>query len=153
MYLTYGQYQEYGGTLDETTFNDFEFEAETIIDWYTFNRLEGESTYPEKVLRCMFRLINLAKLKADALALGSQTTKITDESGNVTTIETTGTIASQSNDGVSISYNTISASEAFKALTSKSSSNPVEDTVRTYLSGVTNSLGRRLTYRGFYPNE
>ena len=41
MYLAYEDYQNMGGTLDETAFNDFEFEAETIVDWYTFNRLHN----------------------------------------------------------------------------------------------------------------
>ena len=34
MYLTYADYQNMGGTLDETAFNDFEYEAETIVNWY-----------------------------------------------------------------------------------------------------------------------
>ena len=31
MYLTYEAYQNMGGTLDETTFNNYEYEAETIV--------------------------------------------------------------------------------------------------------------------------
>lgn len=153
MYLTYEEYQSYGGTLDETTFNDFEFEAETWIDWYTFNRLQNEDTQDERVKRCVNKLIQLAKMKADALALGSQTTQITDGEGNVTTIQTTASIASQSNDGVSISYNTISASEAYRALQATESGNLIEMTVKQYLQGLKNSLGRKVLYRGLYPNE
>ena len=40
MYLTYAEYQEYGGTLDETTFNNLEFDAESTVNWCTFNRLK-----------------------------------------------------------------------------------------------------------------
>lgn len=29
----------------------------------------------------------------------------------------------------------------------------MEDTVQKYLQGVTNSLGRKVLYRGIYPNE
>ena len=29
MYLSYLEYQEYGGTLDETAFNDLEYDAES----------------------------------------------------------------------------------------------------------------------------
>ena len=35
MYLTYIEYQNMGGTLAETAFTDIEFEAETIINYYT----------------------------------------------------------------------------------------------------------------------
>ena len=65
MYLSYEDYQEMGGTLEETTFNSFEYEAETIVNWYTFNRLKGEETYPEELAKCIYRLIELAKLEAD----------------------------------------------------------------------------------------
>lgn len=153
MYLTYEEYQSYGGTLDETTFTDFEFEAETWIDWYTFNRLQNEDTQDERVKRCVNKLIQLAKMKADALALGSQTVQTKDSEGNVTTIQTTASVASQSNDGVSISYNTISASEAYRALQATESGNLIEMTVKQYLQGLKNSLGRKVLYRGLYPNE
>lgn len=153
MYLTYADYQTYGGTLDETTFNDFEFEAESIINWYTFDRLKGEINYPEAVKRCMYKLINIAKLRADAMQLGMQTTTITDQSGSVTTVSTTPTIQSQSNDGVSISYNVLSASELFNALAAKTKGGEVDQIVQRYLQGLKNSLGRKLLYRGFYPGE
>jgi hypothetical protein len=32
MYLTYSEYQDMGGTLDEVTFNDLEFEAEALVN-------------------------------------------------------------------------------------------------------------------------
>ena len=59
MYLSYEEYQNMGGALDETTFNDYRFEAETKIDWYTFNRLQKDEVIPEAVKRCVFRLIKL----------------------------------------------------------------------------------------------
>ena len=46
MYLTYDEYQNMGGTLVETTFEEYEFTAECIVNWYTFNRLTKETTYP-----------------------------------------------------------------------------------------------------------
>lgn len=154
MYLTYEEYQEYGGTLDETTFFDFEFEAATVINWYTFNRLRNDEGFPEEVKRCAYRLIQLAKLKADALALGNQTTTVKDENGHVIkTIETSSAIASQSNDGVSISYNTVSAAEVFSKISANGKGNELEATVTRYLQGVTNSLGQHVLYRGIYPNE
>ena len=42
MYITYEQYKNYGGTLDEATFNEYEFEARSWVNWYTFNRLEND---------------------------------------------------------------------------------------------------------------
>ena len=152
-YLTYDEYKEYGGALDETTFNDYEFEAEATINWYTFNRLADETSIPEAVKRCMMKLIAFAKLKADAMALGQQSIVTTDAEGKTTTVTTSASIASQSNDGVSVSYNTISASEIFNKLTSTESGNEIELLVQRYLSGIKNSLGKKLLYRGLYPDE
>ena len=153
MYLSYDAYVDMGGTLDETTFEDFEFEAEAIVNWYTFDRLKYEEAknLPKELERCMFRLIQLAKLKADVMnsAVGG-----TGGIGWTSSSKAEGqTIASQSNDGVSISYNMITASEAFGLLNAKSRGGEVEQTVQRYLHGVVNSLGRKVLFRGFYPGE
>ncbi len=155
MYLTYEEYQSYGGTLDETTFNDYEFEASMWIDWYTFGRLQNETEINERVKRCVNKLIQLAKLKADALSLGAQTVSTTDAEGHTTTVQTSGVIASQSNDGVDISYNTLGASEAYKLLKNGGDGgrNLIADTCYMYLEGLKNSLGQKVLYRGIYPNE
>ena len=153
MYLTFDDYEDMGGTLDETTFEDFEFEAECIVNWYTFDRLknEDEKKYPPELKRLMYRLIQLAKMKADLVnsALGG--------TGGIgwtsSTTPTEQTIASQSNDGVSISYNMVTASEAFGLLSARAKGGEVEQTVQRYLQNVTNSLGRKLLFRGFYPGE
>jgi hypothetical protein len=137
MYLTFEDYTNFGGKLNETTFNDLEFGAETVIDYYTFNRLKRETQYPEELKRCVFALIKIAKLQEDALSLGQT------EDGT-----STSSITSQSNDGVSISYNAMSASEAYQ-MTDKQ----VEKTIKMYLGGVVNTLGHRLLYRGVYPDE
>ena len=153
MYLTYEDYQSMGGTLDETAFNDFEYEAETIVNWYTFNRLKEETEYPDELARCMYRLIMLAKLKADALLMGKQVTVQYDDQGNKTTTEVETYIKGQSNDGVSIDYNAVDANEVFGLLSSTGKGNVLETTVFRYLQGVRNSKGKRLTYRGMYPDE
>lgn len=154
MYLDYSTYQNMGGTLDETTFNSFEYEAETIVNWYTFNRLKEEASedYPQELARCMYRLIELVKLEADALLLGKQTTTYTVGSDTYT-VDVGAYIKSQSNDGVSISYNSIDASDLFNKLDSTGKDNPLMKTVFRYLQGVRNSKGKRLTYRGLYPDE
>ena len=153
MYLTYEDYQNMGGTLDQGSFEEYGFEAQTVIDWYTFNRLQKDTEFPEAVKRCMYELIKYAKLKADAMIMGSQTTTTTDSEGHVTTVTTGATIASQSNDGVSISYNAVSASEVFNSLQSSAKGNPLEMIVKRYLQGLTNQLGRKLLYRGVYEDE
>lgn len=139
MYLTYAQYQAYGGTLDETTFNDFEFEARTQVDWYTFNRLQKDTEFPEAVTRCMYKLIQLIQRGAEAGQISSDI----DENSPIQAA-----ISSQSNDGVSVSYNLLSAKDVVASL-----QDDIKVTVEHYLSGVMNSLGQKVLYRGLYPNE
>ena len=139
MYLTYEEYQNMGGTLDETTFNDYCFEACAKVNWYTFNRLKNDTTYPEEVKRCVYRLINLIQDANKAMVLDG-----TD--GN--SAGTVAGIASQSNDGVSISYNTLSARDMLEA-----SQDQIVAIIRQYLSYVTNELGKKVLYRGMYPDE
>lgn len=139
MYLTFDEYQVYGGTLDETTFNEYNFEAETLINYFTFNRLVKESEISENIKRCAFKLINIAKQRADALTLGASADGSTSTGASIT---------SQSNDGVSVSYNALSASQLFEA-----SQVEMESLVNRYLQGVKNSLGQLVLYRGIYPNE
>ena len=141
MYLTYDEYMTMGGNaLEETAFQQLEFEARTVIDWWTFNRLQKEETYPEAVKRCMFRLISLINDK--------QASMIVNVSTNAETSNVQAGIASESNDGVSTSYNTLSAKDAVDAI-----QDAIKDTITMYLTGVKNSLGHKLLYRGVYPNE
>lgn len=140
MYLTYEEYQDMGGTLDKTTFGDYCFEAEAKINWYTFNRLKGNTTYPEEVKRLVYKLVKLIQDMNSAMVVSGE------GDGNSSGI--TAGIASQSNDGVSISYNTLSARDMLDT-----SQSQVENTIRQYLNGVTNELGKKLLYRGLYPDE
>lgn len=139
-YLSYETYQDYGGTLDETTFDDLAFEAQTLIDWYTFNRLQNEDSYPEAVQRCMYKIIKLLQEKMLAMALPLSTGEV---SGN-----SVAGIVSQSNDGVSISYNTRSAREVID-----DSKKEISSYISHYLQGVMNSLGQKVLYKGLYPGE
>lgn len=139
MYLTYQEYQNMGGTLDEALFTDLEYEAETVIDWYTFNRLQKETEFPERVKRCMLALIKLLYTVQQASMLGD------DGSGDS---DINAAVASQSNDGVSISYNVLSASQLVQTAESRKKS-----IVLRYLQGVVNSLGQKVLYRGLYPGE
>lgn len=139
MYLTYDEYINMGGAeIEEAAFQQIEFEARSIIDWWTFNRLQKEETYSEAVKRCIFRLIQLINDKQKAMIVDSQSSDGSIKAG----------IASESNDGVSTSYNTLSAKDAVDTLQKET-----ESTIRMYLTGVKNSLGYLLLYRGVYPNE
>ena len=136
MYLTYEEYLRMGGTLDEIPFTQFEFQAEAEINYATFGRLKGDSVVPEAVKRLTLYLVGLMEKKADAFSLGK---------GNSATSTH---ITSQSNDGVSISYNGMSPSDLIKLSESDSLK-----AIRSYLEGVTNEAGRKLLYRGIYPGE
>jgi len=140
MYLSFEDYQEYGGTLDETAYNQLEFEARAVIDWWTFNRLQNEETYPEAVKRCMYKLIQLIHDKQASMVVNAGT------SGESSSIQAG--IASESNDGVSTSYNTLSAKDAVDTIQDE-----LKSTISMYLSSVRNSLGRKVLYRGVYPDE
>lgn len=138
MYLTFAEYTQMGGTLDETTFNDYEFEARAQVDWYTFNRLLKETTQCEAVKRCMYHIIKLIDLQAQAM-------NVTGESGDGSSIAG---VASQSNDGVSISYNVLSAKDMVDMIEPD-----IKKSVTRFLQGVTNELGQKVLYKGLYPNE
>ena len=139
MYLLYSEYVNMGGTLDETLFNNLEFQAECEVNWYTFNRLKNETTYPEELKRCMYVLVDIIYKVQQASQLGDDGSG--DNNINVA-------VASQSNDGVSVSYNVSSASEVIEQ-----SKGNIELTIQKYLQGVVDSLGRKLLYRGLYPGE
>lgn len=127
MYLTYERYQELGGTLDVTTFNNLEYEAETYIDYATFNRLKKFDTIPETVERCVFNILE----------------KVQNIMNTVSGDEEKAGIASQSNDGVSISYNVLNASQLLE-----SSKDEITKTIKRYLDDVRDSEGKRILYRG-----
>lgn len=138
MYLTYEEYRNMGGTLDVTTFDDLEFEAEATVNWYTFNRLKNDTSFPQELKRLMKYLINLYKIQGNIL----------NSSDNAEAQGALSAIQSQSNDGVSVSYNVLSASEI--AQTCK---DEAETAVKKYLQGVMNEAGQLLLYRGVYSNE
>lgn len=139
MYLTYEEYQNMGGTLDEPAFNDLEFEARAYVDWVTFNRLWNEEVIPERVKECIYHIIKLIQNKLEALNSTPDSMSSEDSSGN---------ISRQLNDGVSITFNRLSAKETIDAMDKE-----LQDAIQRYLQGITNSLGRKLLYRGLYAGE
>jgi hypothetical protein len=141
MYLTYTDYIQYGGTLDEVPFNNVCFEASSIIDWYTFDRLSSEQydSLPTAVKRCTYNLVQLITAKNRALAITSE-----DE----TPSQNSGIVSSESNDGVSVSYNILTSQQFLDYY-----SQEIGKIIKQYLTSVTNSLGRKVLYRGFYSGE
>ena len=139
MYLTYNEYQSMGGTLDEVTFNDLEFEAESLVNWHTFNRFKRDTTFPTELKRLMKYLISMAAFQNNMLSASGAVSGST---------QVQGAIASQSNDGVSVSYNTLSARDLIDDIKADSKS-----AIEKYLNGVMNEAGRVVLYRGVYPDE
>lgn len=136
MYLTYIEYKNMGGTLDERSFTDLERQSEIIINEFTFNRLKDDSEFPREVKDCVYDLIKLVQIKSSTVSVSANAD------------EGTAQITSQSNDGVSISYNVLSAGDVYAT-----AQNEIYSLIKRYLFNVRNSKGHRLTYKGVYPDE
>lgn len=142
-YLTYEEYSDMGGTLDETLFSTYSYDAQAYIDWYTFNRLWKEEWRTEEIMErvkiCMYQLINLVATKANT---------ISPDVSSTGGINVNAQVKEQSNDGVSTTYAVLSAETLFEKAKQE-----IEDCIKRYLSGLMNSMGRKILYRGLYPNE
>ena len=57
MYLTYAEYQAYGGTLPEADFTLAEFKARKRVDYLTDSRVEAMAEVPEAVKLAMMSII------------------------------------------------------------------------------------------------
>jgi hypothetical protein len=126
-YLTYGEYQELGGTLDETPFNLLEFEARKKIDERTLKRLDGIDTesIPDEVKICVFKLIN----------------RIFEYSKTV--VEASNNVASENIDGYSVSY--LTPDRIAEIIESKN--DELDNLIMTNLFGVIVN-GEHLIYLG-----
>lgn len=146
MYLSYEEYTTYGGTLDETSFQDLEFDAESTINWYTFNRLFKDEwaaiLETEQLKRCVYQLIRIKQLELELLASGGT-------NGGITWKKESG-IVKESNDGVTTEYSVVSSGEL---LAYASGTRPKKDIIDRYLGSIVNDLGRKILYRGLYPDE
>lgn len=148
MYLNYDEYKDYGGTLEEAEFQDLEYDAESTVNWYTFNRLkrpEWSSVLRSEALkRCMYQLIRWKQMETELLSASSGGIGFghgwVKEAG----------ITQQSNDGVSTSYNTLSSGDLMAYFNGAKTK---EDLMQRYLNGIVNDLGQSILYRGLYPGE
>lgn len=108
-YLSYSEYKELGGTLNETPFNILELEAQKDVDKYTFGRLKELDEQVNEVKICIFRLINLLN------------TYTSYDNQNKS-------ISSENIDGYSISY-----SQAVESV-SKAKMIEIRDIIKTHLA-------------------
>lgn len=121
-YITYNEYQEYGGTLGPAEFMQAEFDARKRVDRLTDMRVRDMAVIPDDVKRCMMSLI-----------------KIGTSSGAEAQISNP-TVTSFNNDGYSESYgHALSAEDADRAM---------DSIIKSDLYGVLNDYGIPLLYRG-----
>lgn len=130
-YLTYAEYQELGGSaIGEMPFNLLEYEARKQIDLRTQRRLVGQKEIPEEVKICTYHLIDKIQSYAESTASASSSD---------------GSIASESTDGYSISYNQVNATQIQDIVKSKNVE--LKDIILTYLCGVLVN-GENLVFMG-----
>ena len=110
-YLSYSEYLDIGGTLEDTPFHLFEYKAEMEINKYTFNRLEELQKIPQEVKMCAYELINLMYIQS----------KISEHSD----------ISSENIDGYSVSYSKETTE------TQKTYNDKIKSIITTCLSNVT----------------
>lgn len=120
-YLTYNEYVELGGTIQEMPFNILEFEAEKQIDYFTYGRLKNLDEQVEEVKMCVYSLINI----------------FDDYGANSTTKKN---VASENTDGYSVSYVSPSAE------TIQAKKFDVKDCIEYYLSECRLSDGTPYLY-------
>ncbi len=115
-YLSYEEYMELEGTLEEVPFNELEFECRRIIDSRTQNRLKNKNTneIPQEVKLLENKMIQT--LQDYYVSLNKA------QSG----------VASENTDGYSVSY--ISSNQISQLIEGKI--DVLQDLVSTYLFGV-----------------
>lgn len=84
MFLSFLEYSDMGGKLDEKSYNDYERKARALINLYTHGRIAEEEPVRTCVLELAYELINL----------------LADEQESMANIH----LSSATNDGVSQSY-------------------------------------------------
>ena len=113
-YLSYEEYQELEGTLEEVPFNELEYECRRIIDSRTQNRLKNADEIPQEVKLLINKMIQT--LQGYYVSLNKA------QSG----------VASENTDGYSVTY--ISSSQISQLIEGKI--DVLQDLISTYLFGV-----------------
>lgn len=162
MYVDYDYYKALYGTnaVEESVFNRFSWDACKKIDYYTTgvdNVKKLQVAFPtddydaESVKRCVCALIELFNnIDQAEINVRKATGYVQKEDG----IYQGKVVSSVSAGNESISYSTGSGNATLvdKALTDKAVREQLfRDTVKEYLSGVTDANGVNLLYMGQYP--
>ena len=122
-YLTYQEYVEFGGAMDEADFTVAEFKARSRIDWLTMGRVQNMAEIPDEVKLAMMVIIKVdSKFSATAQADSA-------------------IVSSFSTDGYSENYGGASEQSA-------AAENKVNNEVVKMLFGVLDDFGVPLIYRG-----
>lgn len=124
MYLTFEEYQEWGGQQTESAYSRLEYKARMLIDEYTFGRLRTEETIPEAAKRLTFELVGM---------LGNMDTSAEGYAG---------VVDSESNDGYSIKM------ASGTVLTAAESMIQMGNMIETYLANEKTAAGIPLLYCG-----
>ena len=122
-YLTYDEYLQYGGTLNETDFVLAEFSAQSRIDRMTLCRVQHMAAVPEEVKLAMMTLMKV------------------DSKYGATAHADSAIVSSFSTDGYSESYGGVSEQ-------TQNAQEQATRTVERMLFGVLDDTGVPLTYRG-----
>jgi len=123
LYLTYAEYQSYGGTLAEADFTLAEFRARKRVDYLTDSRVEAMAEVPEAVKLAMMSIIKAD----DAVGVDAQAGAPL--------------VASFSTDGYSENYGSAADQTA-------NVEKQLNEEIRRLLYGVKDDEGVPLLYRG-----
>ena len=122
-YLTYAQYFEWGGTLNEAAFNLAEIKARSRIDALTMGRVSRMAVVPEQVQAAMMEII---------------------------TVDSTFSASAQAAAPVAASFTTDGYSESYGSAESRTVAieKQLTGSIETLLDGVTDDEGVPLLYAG-----
>lgn len=122
-YLTYEQYQAWGGTLDESAFNLAEIKARSRIDAMTMGRVKAMAEVPEQVQAAMMEII---------------------------AVDQTFSASAQASSPVAASFTTDGYSESYGSAESRTAAieKQLTGSILTLLDGVVDDEGMPLTFAG-----
>lgn len=122
-YLTFAQYQEWGGTLNEAAFNLAEIKARARIDALTMGRVARMAAVPEQVQAAMMEII---------------------------TVDGTFSASAQVSAPVAASFTTDGYSESYGSVESRTAAieKQLTGSLLTLLDGVLDDEGVPLTFAG-----
>lgn len=122
VYMTYEEYQDFGGTEDSSTFRVLEFKSRKFIDYLTDCRVQDMTEVPEAVKLCQLSLMAMeAKAGAEAQVV-------------------TPAVTAFSVEGYSEKYDNLPGVDAARS--------QMADVVRSMLYGETDDYGTPLLYLG-----